>query len=281
MPRQRDRLATALAAEPPPALLVVTGAGISRASGLPTFRGRDTGAIWRQSDVEKATVAYFHADPVGQWRWYLERFESLDRARPNAAHHALAALERRQVERGGEFRLVTQNIDTLHEQAGSTHLVKVHGTSDRVRCSRDGCDHGAPAGSLTRASFDLGPFLAEPSLENLPRCPACGGLLRAHVLFFDEYYQAHHDYRFDEVVAAAESAGLVVFAGTSFSVGVTELVLRAAQTREAPIYSIDPDSVSLPARYRVEVVAEPAETVLPWLCERLGAEASADAGVAR
>ena len=222
-------------------LLVVTGAGISRASGIATFRGSEPGAVWRQHDVDLATFDYFQRDPVGQWSWYLERFATVDAARPNEAHLALARLAPRWREGGGDFVLVTQNIDCLHEAAGSTDTIKVHGTSDRVRCSvAGGCELAAPTGSLPRDAIDLGPFRERPAIDTIPRCPGCGALLRAHVLFFDEYYGEHVDYRFDEVERAAATCDVALFAGTSFSVGVTDLVLRQALARRRPVVSIDP-----------------------------------------
>ncbi len=252
-------------------VLVVSGAGISTASGLATFRGNDPEAIWKQSDVSKATVEYFQRDPVGQWLWYLERFGSIDAARPNPAHHALARLERWRAARSGGFRVITQNIDTLHEQAGSKELIKVHGSSDRARCSRDGCDHGAPRGSLPRAGVDLDPFVASPSVDTLPRCPRCQAILRAHVLFFDEYYQGHSDYRFEEVRRSAARAELLICVGTSFSVGVTDLVLHSAAARDRPIFSIDPHAPPLPPWPPVTQLFEPAEELLPRTVELLGA----------
>jgi NAD-dependent deacetylase len=244
-------------------ILVVTGAGISTASGIPTFRGSDPGAIWKESDVSKATLDYFRRDPVGHWHWYLARFSSLDGARPNSAHDALAALERWQTERAGRLRIITQNIDTLHERAGSRDLIKVHGTSDRLRCARAGCVNGAPRGSLPRTEIDLAPFVAEPSLATLPRCALCQELLRAHVLFFDEYYQEHSDYRFADVQSSAFQADLVIFVGTSFSVGVTDLIVQSAGNRAKPMFSIDPHAPPLPRWMDVTELREPAEDALP------------------
>ena len=255
--------------------LVVTGAGISLASGISTFRGSDPDAIWKASDVELATVDYFHRDPVGQWRWYLERFLRLDGAAPNPAHEALADLERLHVEAGGEMTVVTQNIDLLHERAGSRRLIKIHGSSDRVRCSRTGCTHGAPRGSLPRDEARLETFTEAPSIETLPRCPDCRAPLRAHVLFFDEYYQDHADYRFAKAMAAAERAELVLFAGTSFSVGITDLIGRAARHRRVPVYSIDPNPAPRAHAYGVRTLAAPAEELLPAVVAGLRDSAAA------
>ena len=214
-------------------------------------------------------MAYFFREPVASWRWYLERFSVVEGKRPNPAHLALAALERWQLVRGGEFLLVTQNVDCLHEAAGSRALVKVHGSADRVRCSAVGCENGAPWGSLPRADIDQAAFLADPSEATLPRCPACGEILRQHLLWFDEYYDGHRDYQFARVKRAAESAGVVLFAGTSFAVGVTEAIVDIARSRGAAIFSIDPANRS--PHPRVTGVAQPAEEVLPRLCAALGA----------
>lgn len=265
-----DRLAAALDAAHPGLVLALTGAGVSAPSGLPTFRS-GTDAIWRRDDVEIGTAAFFRADPVAHWRWYLDRFAGILDAAPNDAHHALAAIERWQTGRGGRFLLVTQNIDVLHEAAGSTALIKVHGTADRLRCSRSGCVLGAPLGSLPRAEVELAPFVREPSLATLPRCPACEAPMRAHALFFDEYYDDHADYAFARVQAALEEISLVLFVGTSFSVGVTELALRAALFGKVPAFSIDPGGTSGSYPWLTELTAR-AEELLPAVCRQLGAE---------
>ncbi|HUP23637.1 MAG TPA: Sir2 family NAD-dependent protein deacetylase [Thermoanaerobaculia bacterium] len=243
-------------------LLVVTGAGISLASGIPTFRGTDPGAVWKNDILEMATDHYFQRHPVESWRWYCTRFDRVVQALPNPAHHALAELERCHGDRGGEFLLVTQNTDTLHRKAGAQRLVEVHGRSDRVRCSSYGCRLGAPRGSLPRPGESLERFLASPCDELLPRCPECEGILRPHVLWFDEYYQDHDDYQWHRVNEAAERADLVLFVGTSFSVGVTELVLQGCGYRRVPIYAIDPGAHEAPYSF-VRLLREPAEVLLP------------------
>lgn len=244
-------------------VLAVTGAGVSAPSGIATFRGSDPGAVWRHHDVSIATEAYFHSDPAGQWRWYLDRFDRVRTAEPNPAHHALVEIERWAGERGGGFLLVTQNVDPLHERAGQRNLVKVHGTSGRFRCSREGCRLGAPAGSIPGDRVDLGAFRTDPSAENLPTCPECGALLRAHVLLFDEYYQGHRDYGFERVMAAAAEASLLLFVGTSLAVGVTELLLRQAWLREIPVLLLDPAGRRQGVPEWVTLLQAPAEEALP------------------
>jgi len=252
-------------------LLVVTGAGISQASGIPTFRGSDPDAIWKHDPIEMATFRFFRREPVTQWSWYLHRFEMVESAKPNPGHEALVTLEKWHVSRGGSFLLITQNIDTLHESAGTQNLIKVHGTSDRLRCTRDGCTNGAPTGSLPRTAFDLSTFRAKPTPETLPRCPDCGSLMRAHVLFFDEFYQEHADYEFDRVQREATTADLLLFVGTSFSVGVTDLLLRASRGREVPAYSLDPLGSETAGAFGVALLPARAEEVLPAICRTLNA----------
>lgn len=265
-----DALIEFLGSQPPRgSLLVVTGAGISVASGIPTFRGTDPDAIWKHDVTELGTYAFFEQDPVASWRWYLSRFDAVFGARPNPAHHAVAALERWQVARGGTFLLVTQNIDTLHEEAGSQAMVKVHGTADRVRCTRPGCVHASPSGSIPRAAVDLASFAAAPSPETLPRCPTCGAVLRQHVLWFDETYDSHDDYAFRRARRAADACDRLLFVGTSFAVGATDAFLRGARFAGARVLSIDPGEHRSPPW--VERVTAKAEDALPAACEALGA----------
>ena len=249
-------------------VLFVTGAGISLASGIPTFRGKDPGAIWAKDVTELGTNRYFKEEPAGSWSWYLSRFDKVLTVEPNAGHLALVAIEKWQLARHGKFLLVTQNVDPLHERAGSQQLVKVHGSADRVRCSNDGCRLAAPTGSIARSDVDLTKFRAEPIDANVPKCPECGALLRQHVLWFDEYYHQHKDYQWPRVLDAAAKAALVVFVGTSLSVGVTQLVLDAALERSIPAFSIDPAARSIPG---VVGIAAAAEVALVELSAAVGA----------
>lgn len=244
-------------------LLVLTGAGMGLASGIATFRGTDAGAVWANDIMEKGTRAYFERDPVGSWRWYRSRFAGLDAAKPNAGHFALAELETWQLARKRGFLLVTQNIDTLHGQAGSQQLVEVHGRADRVRCSSARCVNAAPTGSLPRADVDFATFDARPCPETLPSCPACGFIVRAHVLWFDEYYHQHADYQFERALSAMRTADLILFVGTSFSVGVT----AAALDTNAKKWLIDPAGCE---ELGVKSLLAAQEVALPDLIRALG-----------
>jgi NAD-dependent deacetylase len=250
-------------------ILILTGAGVSLASGIPTFRGQDPDAVWTRDVTELATLSYFQRDPVGSWTWYQQRFLTTLAAKPNPAHLALAALERWQVARGGDFLLIAQNIDTLHEQAGSERLVKVHGSADRLRCRREGCRWGAPSGSLRRDALDLSAFERAPTFQTLPRCPECKNLLRPHVLWFDELYASHADYGWDRVGDATSRMRLVLCIGTSFSVGVTDVVVSAARADRLPLFSIDPHGPPGPSLAGVSYLPFKAEELLPAVCRAL------------
>jgi NAD-dependent deacetylase len=146
-------------------IVVLTGAGISADSGVPTFRG-DSG-LWRKFRPEElATPEAFDRDPRLVWEWYNWRRERVASARPNAAHDALARLE----QRSPETWLITQNVDGLHRDAGSRRLSEIHGNIWRVRCTACGSvaeDRRVP-------------------LPPLPACGECGALLRPHIVWFGE-----------------------------------------------------------------------------------------------
>jgi NAD-dependent deacetylase len=243
-------------------LVVLTGAGVSAASGLPLFRGPDPDAIWSKDVTEMGTNEAFRGDPVYWWRWFISRFGGLRDAKPNAAHLAIAELERRHRARGAKFTLITQNVDTLHEDAGSHTPVKVHGTIARWRCSRHGCQHGAPWGSLPLETFDALRWLDDPREETLPRCPSCRSLVRAHVLLFDEYYAEHDDYGFPRATSALDSMDLLLLVGTSLSVGITDMAVHAAASRRIPAIRIDPRAES---NGFTRLLRGDAECVLPEL----------------
>lgn len=241
-------------------IVIITGAGISAASGLPTFRGNDPDAIWSKDVTEIATAAYFRIDPVGWWRWFDRVFGGVIDAEPNDAHRAIARLEKILTTRGSSFLLVTQNVDLLHERAGSERMVKIHGTADRLRCSRRGCRYGEPGGSLPLDRQAFTEFREAPSTERIPKCPECSAPVRAHALLFDEYYTAHDDYGFDRAAQAISTADLILFAGTSFSVGITAMAIDHGASRRARMLSIDP--FGRPPR-PVEHLEAHAESVLP------------------
>jgi NAD-dependent deacetylase len=228
-------------------LTVVTGAGVSAASGIPTFRG--PGGLWREFRPEElATPEAFDRDPKLVWEWYAWRRELVARARPNRAHEVLAAWSRRVP----AFRLVTQNVDGLHERAGTRNVIRFHGSLWEVSC-RKRC-----AASRRRWADETVSFSELP-----PRCPHCGGLLRPGVVWFGEAIDP-------EVLAAADAAldcDVCMAVGTSALVYPAAGLVTAAGARGAFTAEINPEST--PSSGVVDVaVPGKAEDVLDAL-ERL------------
>jgi NAD-dependent deacetylase len=179
--------------------VVLTGAGASTESGVPDFRS-PTG-IWAQFDpLEYATLGAFRRDPAKVWRFYAPRFAMLGEAEPNRAHRALAELERLGLVRA----VVTQNIDLLHQRAGSREVVEVHGSIRTSSCPRCG------------ASYPLAEVV--PLLEaeeGAPACPACSAILKPDVVFFDELLPPE---AIDRAYALAAEARLLLVVGSSLEV---------------------------------------------------------------
>ncbi|MBI5521841.1 MAG: NAD-dependent deacylase [Desulfarculus sp.] len=183
--RARARLAQARR------VAALCGAGVSAESGVPTFRG--PGGLWENHRPEDlATPQAFGRDPVLVWRWYQWRRELISRCQPNPAHLALAELERRLA----EFTLITQNVDGLHSLAGSRAPLEIHGSLWRLRCL--GCGDEREDRRL--------------DLPDLPRCGACGGLLRPGVVWFGE--NLDHDL-LERAWQAAEACQVMLVIGTS------------------------------------------------------------------
>lgn len=235
--------------------LVITGAGISVASGIKPFRGTDE-AVWSTTVMEMGTLGMFQRDPVRQWKWYLDRFNACKDAKPNPAHTALAEIDQKRW-----LRLVTQNIDGLHVAAGHRDVIEVHGAARKLRCSKRGCPNGAPHGTLPWDDALFADFLATGSRDLLPRCKRCNKPIRAHVLWFDEFYTDHKDYRYEDAADWLFEADVLLFVGTSFSVGATEKALEVAFQHNTPVWSIDP--ISPPPYDRITWVQAPSEEVLP------------------
>ena len=228
---------------------VLTGAGISAESGVPTFR--DPGGLWQQFRPEElANVEAFLDNPVLVQGWYAHRRAVVEDVAPNDGHRALAALERWVVGRGGEFLLATQNVDGLHRRAGSERVVELHGSIMRSHC----IDCGAPA----EASGLEGAALT---------CERCGGLVRPDVVWFGEALPE------DAIGRATEAAAL---ADVYLSVGTSSVVYPAAGlpqiARQSGAYvaEVNPEPSDIAWRLD-EQVAGMAGSVLPELVASLGA----------
>ena len=205
-----ERLATLIRENQP--AVALTGAGVSTESGIPDFRS-PTG-MWAEFDpLEYGSLGAFRADPGKVWRFYAPRFSMLTDAEPNAAHRALADLERL----GLLQAVVTQNIDLLHERAGSENVVEVHGSIRTSTCP--GCGARYPLAEV----LDL----IERG-DGAPPCPECGALLKPDVVFFDEMLPEEPIQRAHELV---EQAGVLLVVGSSLEVWpvaeLPHLTLRA------------------------------------------------------
>jgi NAD-dependent deacetylase len=222
-------------------VVVLTGAGISAESGIPTFRGRD--GFWRVGSVdyrpeELATAAAFARMPAAMWGWYLWRRALCLRAGPNAAHAALARLEQ---SLGDRFLLVTQNVDGLHRRAGHApdRLFEVHGNIHFARCSAVCAPPRAwPAGAFADWPKDRDPDDGQ-SLAAL-HCDRCGAWLRPHVLWFDECYDEEH-YRFDSALRAVTGAALLLVIGTSGATNLPTRMVHEAFARRVPLLVVNLD----------------------------------------
>lgn len=237
-------------------VVVLTGAGVSAESGVPTFRGEE--GLWKRYRAEDlATPAAFREDPRLVWEWYAWRRETVEGCRPNAAHLALArlALER------SDVTLVTQNVDGLHEAAAreeagdadpsSALPLELHGSLFRVRCTR-----------CSRREAHRGPVDAS-SEQTLPRCPSCRELLRPDVVWFGESLPS------DVVEAAfgeARTAGLCLVVGTSARVHPAASLPLAVREAGGTVVEVNPADTALTARADL-VLRGPAGRILPSLVE--------------
>ena len=263
-----DDVAAELRRRPDAVIVVLTGAGVSAESGIPTFRGPE--GYWTvgsrvYTPPEISTRATFDAAPLEVWRWYLRLLRHAAAAAPNPAHAAIAALDRRLP---GRCVTVTQNVDGLHLRAGNdpARTLAIHGDARFVRCGAD-CSPGLlplPPAALAE-DVDLS---HEPGL----RCPRCGSLVRPHVLFFDEYY-SEPLYRSETALAAASAAALLLVVGTSGATTLPNLIARAAVRADAAVIDANPDDDPFAelarALRRGAWVRSPASAALPAICERL------------
>lgn len=220
-------------------IAVLTGAGISAESGIPTFRG--AGGLWRQFRPEDlATPEAFRRDPNLVWEWYDWRRSLIDKAAPNAGHLALADIEGR----APSFTLVTQNVDGLHQRAGSRRVIEVHGSIWTLRCSK--CDRSWADRSVP--------------LQLVPHCE-CGALARPGVVWFGEQLP-------QDAWLAAEKAALscdvVLVVGTSAAVYPAAGLIGIARSAGAKIIEVNVDKTAISHTVDYSVIG-PAGEILPKL----------------
>jgi NAD-dependent deacetylase len=234
-------------------LLVLTGAGVSAESGVPTFR--DANGLWEGHDVTAvASPSGFAADPALVWRFSSDRRGAATTVAPNPGHEALAALEARL---GDRFLLATQNVDGLHLRAGSSRVVEMHGNLFTTRC----------------AVCDLAPFRDTATYygaDALPRCPRCAAdgrssLLRPHIVWFDEMLNPYDLRRIRDFIRAAEGHRFIfVAAGTSGVVYPAASMVDHAREYGAETWLVNLDAPANRSRFHHSVEGRSGE-VLPRL----------------
>lgn len=224
--------------EPHTEVVVLTGAGISAGSGIPTFR--DQRGLWNQYRPEQlATPQAFTKNPKLVWEFYNWRREIIAAARPNSAHLTLADMERCIP----HFALITQNVDGLHEDAGNLAVLEIHGSIWKMRCSV--CD-------ATWSDKQV------PLPELPPRCSACEELARPAVVWFGE---ALNPDKLDEAIRLASQARLMLVVGTSALVQPAASLPAIAKAGGAYIVEINPQRTSI-SEFADEIIQEDASTVL-------------------
>ena len=229
-------------------LFVLTGAGVSAESGLPTFRGAN--GLWRGYRVEDvATPEAFATDPALVWQFYSERRQRHQTVQPNPAHFALADLERALVDR---FFLCTQNVDSLHEQGGSRRVVHMHGRIMQSRCSSPRCS--------SRPFDDTSSYQTR---EKIAQCRACGALIRPHICWFGEV-----PFEMDLILHQLSEATVLLTVGTSGVVEPAASFVRMARRNRARTIYVGPEEPSNSAFFG-EVLLGKAGEVLPEMVRDL------------
>jgi len=225
-------------------LTVLTGAGVSQESGLRTFRDAQTG-LWKQYRPEDlATSQAFERDPQLIWDWYAVRRSRAGEVQPNPGHQALVVMERR----SSNFTLITQNVDGLHQRAGSARVIELHGNITRVRCSR-GC-------GLVAAWEEI------PG--QLPHCPECGANLRPDVVWFGESLPRP---ALEAAVEASRNCQVFFSIGTSGLVQPAASLAYAAGHRGAVVVEINAEGTPLSPKADFVLLGKSGE-ILPELVQQ-------------
>ncbi len=217
----------------------LTGAGVSAESGVPTFRGEE--GLWRRHRADElATPTAFRRDPLLVWEWYDWRRRLIDQCRPNPAHHTLASMEQAL----NVFTLITQNVDGLHQAAGSNNVLELHGNIWRLRCTA--CNHVCEDHRV-------------PLPDLPPPCPQCGQLLRPDVVWFGESLPGEI---LDTAWAAAERCRTILVIGTSATVQPAASLPLVALRGGATLVEFNPAETPL-SRHAHRVIRAPAAQALP------------------
>ncbi len=221
-------------------IVLVTGAGISQESGIPTFRGKD--GLWRKYDaMQLATIDAFYSNPKLVWEWYDERRRNILAAKPNPGHLAIAELEKYK-----EVHVLTQNIDGLHQRAGSKSVYELHGSIITIKCTV--CDFKDKI---------------ESSFSELPPICKCGNILRPDVVWFGESLpqDVWHD-----AIQQASTCDTMIVVGTSLAVSPANLLPVYAKQNGATMIEVNPEETMMSASMDLSLRSSAAKS-LPEIVE--------------
>ena len=224
-------------------IVVLTGAGISAESGIPTYRGEE--GLWKNySPQELATPEAFFRNPELAWEWYDSRRAIMKNARPNPGHFAITALEKEK----RDFTLITQNVDGLHFAAGTRNVIELHGSLWEIKCTE--CER-------TEKNYQV------PIPKLPPKCDACDAVMRPNTVWFGEIIPME---RIDRCLFAIEQCDLLLIVGTSGVVEPAASMGLIAKKSEKPVVEINLDVTPGTGLYDASVMGKSGE-VLPLLVE--------------
>lgn len=238
-------------------IVVITGAGISSESGLPTFRGED--GYWTKGSknyhpMELASNETFQKEPETVWEWYHYRRNLYKKTEPNQGHFALAQLERFFKQNNRELILVTQNVDGLHEKAGSSRdLFEIHGNIFYMRCY-EGCND------------DIYPI--PENQTGVPVCPNCQSNMRPHVLWFDEFYDEIY-YKFQSVLELGyDKMDALLLVGTTLQTNLPRKLFEIAYFKQLPMIEVNTEPLGI-TKYGVLELKGKSGEILPEIVKKI------------
>ena len=216
-------------------IVFVTGAGISQESGIPTFRGKD--GLWRKHDpMQLATIDAFFDNPKLIWEWYEERRKNILNAQPNLGHTAIAQLEKYK-----EVVVLTQNIDGLHQRAGSTNVLELHGSIIRIKCT------------VCNFKDEI-----TTSFRDLPPSCRCGSMLRPDVVWFGEPLPQDV---WQRAIIHASSCDVMIIAGTSLVVSPANSLPVFAKQNNSLLIEVNPEETLMSSEMDLSIKATSAKAL--------------------